>query len=186
MKRLTLVLCLIVMAVVMSGCSSKKEKEANQALNVEVAKLRAEIIQLEAKQADLTAEVQRATLRASDDKVLVDERLKAADMRLIHQGLDKFRVNPAPMNENGWMLVSGEHTYTLLGFPDASLVKFFWADGQAGLSPRLLGEDTSGSDGWSFTGTVPFSIAHALWAEVHYPGGIKTTSAVLPLRTAGK
>jgi len=186
MKHLTWILCICVVVVVGAGCGAKKEKEAIQALNVEVAQLRAEIKQLESKQAEQLAEAQRAGLKASDEKVSIDERLKAANLRLIHQGLDQFRVTPVPTHENGWLLVSGEHTYTLLGFSDASFVKFYWADGQVGLSPQLLGEDRSGANGWSFTGTVPLSIAHALWAEIHYPGGISTTSSVLPLRNAGK
>lgn len=186
MRRWVMALLLVLLAsLFLVGCG-KKEKTEKQALEVENARLQAQVKQLEAKQSELTEAAQRAALKNTDELLKLEDALLALKLRVMHVPLEQFRILPEPVYDNGWAVISGVHTFTLLAHANATKVQFYWADATTGLAPRLLSEDSNGKDGWSYTGVLPFSTRHALWAEVHYPNGLKVTSAVLPLRSAGK
>ncbi len=183
MKRTLTVTLLIAALVVFTGCSKDKEKEN---LRSEVTALQEQVTQLESQNKDLKAQLDQATLKTADEKRQAEDLTKALETRLIHQEMTDFEISPAVPNESGWLIVDGEHTYTLTGHTAATKVTFYWADGNESYKPNLLGEDTNGKDGWSWKGTLPFGNMRAFWAEVQYPGGLTVNSAVLPLRSGGK
>jgi cell division protein FtsB len=186
MRRHTglLVILLVSFALLSAGCSKNKQKQAS--LQGEIAALQAQIKQIETKNNDLVGEAEKAALRAAEEKRQLEEALKAYEMRLMHNPFDAFKIEPNVPIENGWMLIDGDRSFTLLDHTGATKVSFYWANSGTGLKPQLLGEDTNEKDGWVWKGSLPFGAAKAFWAEVHYPGGIKVTSSVLPIRSAGK
>ncbi len=172
-----------VLALAATGCSKDQDK---QKLQGQVAQLEAELKALEEENAALRTQADKAALQATNEKRLLQEELTASEIRLLFDPIDQFQIEPYAATENGFLLISGERTYTLIGYPKATKVQFYWKDVDADGEPQLLGEDTDGRDGWSWTGSLPYAHTKAFWAEIHYPGGIKTTSAVLPIRNPGK
>lgn len=184
-RRFAMALALALLAAVAllaAGCSKKKDEETEKSLAE--AKARAE--ELQTKLAELTKQIQDGGLKAAEERRLLEEATRAYEIRLMHQRTDEFKVEPYSPTENGWLVLDGPHTFTLQGHPKATKVQFYWANGNSGLNPELLGEDASGADGWSWHGSLPPGNSKAFWAEVHYPGGIKVTSAVLAVRSGGK
>lgn len=186
MRRHTrlLVILLVTFALFSAGCSKNKEKQAS--LEGEIAALQAQIKQIETKNNDLASEAEKAALKVAEEKRQLEEALKAYELRLMHNPFDAFRIEPNVPIENGWMLIDGDRSFILLGHTGATKVNFYWADSATGLRPQLLGEDTNGNNGWVWKGSLPFGAAKAFWAEVHYSGGVKVNSPVLPIRSAGK
>lgn len=175
---------LLALALVATGCSKSKDKE--QELRTEIAQLEAQLKQAENRNKDVAEQAEKAALKAAEDMRQLEETLNAFKTRLIHNETEAFKIDPAAPAENGWLLIDGERTFTLLGHANATKVSFYWADGNAGMRPQLLAEDTNGRDGWTWKGILPFSTMKAFWAEAHYPGNIKIISPVLPIKNAGK
>lgn len=175
-------LALAVVAATVTGCS--KEKTVPE---TEFAAVQNRVRELEAVEKDLREQLDKFGLKAAESQQSLKDEALAMETRLMHQPLTNIAVKPAAPVENGWLLIDGERTYTLQGFAGAQKVRFNWAPAGAGAAtPELLGEDTKGSDGWSWTGTLRPGNMKALWAEVEYAGGVKVTSAVLPIRSPGK
>lgn len=174
---------LVAVALIGAGCS-KASKEAK--LQGTAAELQAQVQKLETSNKDLQEQMARGALKAEEERRLAEDLLRAHQVRLMHASADAIRVEPAGPIDNGWMILDGERTYTLPGHAGASKARFFWADANDSLKPQLLGEDTTGKDGWSWKGIVPFGNMKAFWAEIHYPGGVVVNSPVLAMRNGGK
>lgn len=183
MKRgaaLTLAI-LAAVTLTISGCSKKKSTENLQG---EIAQLQAQLKQAEEKQKQVVEDAERAALKAAEEKVILDDAIRALQMRTLLQRTDAFKVEPFAPTENGWMIIDGQHTFTLLGYPEAQKVVFYWAVPNS--EPQKLGEDSNAKDGWVWQGTIPPGNMRAFFAQVHYAGGISTYSPVLALRSGGK
>lgn len=183
MKRFVLVTLLMVSVALMAGCSKNKETEA---LRSQVTTLQAQVKELESQTTDLRSQLDRATLKNTQQQREAEDEQKALEVRLMHQPLSEFTIAPSVPTEGGWLMVDGLHSYTLNGHAGASRVAFYWADSTNDFKPQQLGVDTDGTDGWSWAFNLPSGNMRALWAEVQYPGGVTVKSAVLPLRSTGK
>ncbi len=183
MKRGTLlaVAVLAALTLTVTGCSKKKSPENLQG---EIARLQADLKLAEDKNKQLVQDAERAALKASEEKVTLEDAIRALQMRTMLQRTDTFKVEPFAPTENGWLIIDGEHTYTLQGYADAQKVVFFWAVPNS--EPQKLGEDTNGKDGWTWRGTIPPGNMRAFFAQVHYAGGVSTYSPVLAMRSGGK
>lgn len=175
---------LVAAGLVVAGCGKEKKSLSN--LQGEVAQLEAKVRQVEDRNKEMLAQADQAALKAQQEKAQLEDNIKSLQLRLMHHPMEEFKVEPYVTIENGWLIMDGPHTFTLYGYPDASKVRFFWADGTAGLTPQLLGEDTDGKNGWSWSGTLPFGPVKTFWAEIQFSGGSKTVSSVLPVRSGGK
>ncbi|MFZ5814931.1 MAG: hypothetical protein ACOY93_06465 [Bacillota bacterium] len=184
MKRAVLA-ALVVAAMVLSVGCSKKDTEKED-LRSQVAALQEQVTKLEKERNDLKSQLDQVTLKSTDEQRQAEDLQKALEVRLLHHPLTEFTIEPAVITESGWLMVDGEHTYKLAGHSGASKVVFFWAEAGNDFRPQQLGEDTNGANGWSWTGSLPFGNQRAFWAEIHYPGGVKVMSGVLPLRSSGK
>lgn len=173
---------LTIAALALTGCS--KDKQSKETLQGEIAQLKTELKQSEDRQKQLTSDADKAALKASEEKVLLEDALKAFELRTLLQRPDAFRIEPFAPTDNGWLIIDGEHAYTLFGYPEATKVVFYWAVPKS--EPQKLGEDTTGKDGWTWRGTIPPGNLRAFFAEIHYPAGIKVFSPVLALRSGGK
>lgn len=185
MNARTALLTLVVaaLAVTSAGCSKEKEKTELQG---QIAQLESRIKEMETKAKEAADLADKASLQMANEKRELEEELKASQVRLMHHPIEEITVQPAASMENGWLIIDGQRTYTLSGHTGATRVRFYWADAEGDRKANLLGEDTYGADGWSWTGTLPFGTTKAFWAEVQYPGGVKTVSAALPVRSGGK
>lgn len=183
MKRTILVTLLIAALTFAAGCSKDKEKAD---LRSQVATLQEQVTQLEGENKDLRAQIDQATLKLADENRQSEDLQKALEVRLLHHPMTEFTVTPSVATENGWLMVDGEHTFTLNGHTGATKVTFYWAEDRDDFKPQQLGVDSNSKDGWSWKGALPSGNLRALWAEVQYPGGVKVQSGVLPLRSSGK
>jgi outer membrane murein-binding lipoprotein Lpp len=184
MKRgVTFSLALLVStALLVAGCSKDQTKQ----LQTQVSQLQTQVQGLEAQQQAAKTDADKAALAAADEKRRLEDQAAALEARLMHQPLDAWTINPAAVPENGWLLLDGDRTYTLKGYPEARAVRFYFEAYGQNKAPVLLGQDTSGQDGWSWTGPLPAANLKTVWAEIEYAGGVKVTSPVLPIRSAGK
>lgn len=187
MKRsfILMTVALVALSLVASGCSSKAKKE-KAALQGEIAGLQAQVKQLEDQEKSARSETEKAALKTAEERVHREEFIKALELRLMHNPLEEFKIEPYAGTENGWLIIDGERTFTLFGHPGATKVQFYWVDKGAAGTPQLLGEDSAGKDGWAWRGTLPYGIMKAFWAEIHYSGGLTVKSGVLPIRHGGK
>lgn len=183
MRRTVLVTLLIVGLALFTGCSKDQEKTD---LQNQVTQLTEQVAQLEAQNADLKTQLDEAVLKLSNERQQASDLQKAMEVRLLHHPLTEITISPSVAIENGWMIVDGEHTFTLAGHTGASKVVFYWAESGNDFKPQQLGVDTNVKDGWTWTGSLLPGHMRALWAEAYYPGGVKIQSAVLPLRSGGK
>lgn len=183
MRRTVLVTLLIAVMAIFTGCSKDTEKEE---LRQQVTELQDQVKELETQNQDLKSQLDQAALKLADQNQLKDDLAKALETRLLHHPLSEFSISPSVSTDNGWLLVDGEHTYTLGGYSGASKVLFYWADESNAFKPTEAGADSNGTNGWSWTGTLPPGNMRAFWAEAHYPGNVVVKSGVLPLRSTGK
>lgn len=183
MKRTVLVTLLIAALAFATGCSKDKEKAE---LRSQVATLQEQVTQLEGQTKDLKNQLDQATLKTADDKRQAEDMQKAMEVRLLHHPMNEFTITPSVATENGWLMVDGEHTFTLNGHTGATKVTFFLGEERDGFKPQQLGVDSNSKDGWSWKGALPSGNMRAFWAEVQYPGGVTVKSGVLPLRSSGK
>lgn len=182
-KRTVRVTLLILALALMAGCSKDKEKEA---LRSQVATLEEQVKRLETQANDLKSQLDQAVLRSANQLRQAEDVQKALELRLMHHPLSEFSITPSVPTEDGWLVVDGEHTYTLAGHTGATRVAFYWAEASNDFIPQQLGVDANGQDGWSWTANLPFGSMRAFWAEVQYPAGVTVKSGVLPLRSTGK
>lgn len=173
---------LMMAALSLTGCS--KDKQTKESLQGEIAQLQSQAKQAEEKQKQLASDAEKAALRAAEERVLLEDQIKALQIRTLLQRPEAFRIEPFAPSENGWLIIDGERTYTLFGYPEAQKVVFYWAVPAS--EAQKLGEDTNGKDGWTWRGTIPPGNLRAFFAEIHYAGGIKTFSPVLAIRSGGK
>lgn len=183
MKRSVLVAALIALLALSTGCSKKKETEA---LQKQVTTLQEQVTELEGKNQELQTQLDRALLKNATQRHDLEDLQQALEVRLRNHPLTEFSISPEVRNENGWLLVDGAHTFTLVGHEQASKVLFFWAEAGDNFKPQALGQDTTGKDGWSWTGSLTPGHVRAFWAEIHYPNGVMIKSSALPLRSSGK
>lgn len=186
MRRWTVlgVALVVTVGLMVSGCG--KDKKAVTNLQGELAQAQVKVKQLEERQKELLDQANKVGLQHQQERMLLESAMKAMQVRLIHNPLEEFKVEPYAALENGWLILDGERTFTLFGYPEANLVRFYWSDGGPGSKGTLLGEDRNGKDGWSWRGALPVHPVKAFWAEIHYPGNIVAKSAVLPIMSPGK
>jgi outer membrane murein-binding lipoprotein Lpp len=173
-------------ALLVAGCS--KEKEKQKQLEAQVSQLQAQVQGLETQRQTAKADADQAALKSADDKRQMEENAASLQTRLMLQPLNAWEIRPGSLQENGWLIIDGDRTYNLNGYEGARTVRFFFAQYVQNQDPKptLLGEDTNGSDGWSWTGPLPSGNMKAVWAEVAYGSGVKVNSPVLPIRAGGK
>jgi|GEM_PF-2699658 len=183
MKRYASVLAVILVALVIltTGCSKEKKQQAE-----EITKLQGQVKELETQLEQKKKQQADEGLKAAVDQRTMEEKMDAMQVRLLHQFTEQLTVAPAAQVDNGWFLVSGERTVTLKGNEKAAKVRFYLTDPAGGAAQELLGEDTNGSDGWSWSGPLSLGGTKALWAEAEYAGGVRLKSAVLPMKHLGK
>lgn len=186
MRRSATLILALTAALVLFGTGCSKAKTESDTLRGQLAEAQTQAKQAEERQKELLAQIDKSQLERAQEKVKADEAQRSLQLRLIHSPLEAFKVEPYASVENGWLVIDGERTYTLYGYPEAARVRFFWADANTGLKAQLLGEDSDGRNGWSWQGTLPFGIAKAFWAEIQYPTGVTAISPVLPVRNGGK
>lgn len=181
MKRGVTVLCALVAAaaLLVAGCSKDKNQQA------EVTRLQTQVKDLETQLQTARGDLDKAALKAADERRQQEDAIAAYQLRLMHQPLDKWDVQPDPRTENSWFLIDAESTFQLKGYPTAKSVKFYWAafDDR---TPHLLFTDTDGKDGWKYKGTLPSGTMKAFWAEVELANGTTEKSPVIPIRGGGK
>lgn len=186
MRRSWFLILALTAALALFGTGCSKAKKEADTLRGQLAEAQSQMKQAEERQKELLAQIDKSQLERAQEKVRADEAQRALQLRLMHSPLEAFKVEPYAPQENGWLVIDGERTYTLYGYPEASKVRFFWADANTGLKSQLLGEDSDGRNGWAWQGVLPYGLAKAFWAEIHYPGGVTAFSPVLPIRNGGK